>query len=145
MGELRPTFPAGWHAGTGINDEIWAHLDPAIAPGKPYRNAYGRFTAKSQRPRTGGDESYDVSYDQGVDHITASQARQRLYRLVDEVTASREPVLITGRRASAVLVSEQDWRSIQETLYLLSIPEMRESIREGMATPVSECASRLKW
>ena len=80
-----------------------------------------------------------------MDHITASRARERLYRLLDEVTASREPVLITGRRASAVLVSDQDWRSIQETLYLLSIPGMRESIREGIATPVSKCASHLKW
>jgi antitoxin YefM len=86
-----------------------------------------------------------MSYDQGVDHITASRARERLYRLLDEVTASREPVLITGRRGSAVLVSEQDWRSIQETLYLLSVPGMRESIRGGMATPVSKCASHLKW
>ena len=68
-----------------------------------------------------------------------------IYRLLNEVTAFREPVLITGRRSSAVLVSDQDWRSIQETLYLLSIPGMRESIREGIATPVSKCASHLKW
>jgi prevent-host-death family protein len=80
-----------------------------------------------------------------VDHITASRACERLYRLLDEVAASREPVLITGRHASAVLVSEQDWRSIQETLHLLSTPGMRESIRAGMATPFSECASDVKW
>jgi prevent-host-death family protein len=104
-----------------------------------------RFTAEPYRPRTGVDESYDTSYDRGVDHITASKARERLYRLLGEVAASREPVLITGRRASAVLVSEQDWRSIQETLCLDSIPGMRESIREGLATPVSKCASHLKW
>jgi PHD/YefM family antitoxin component YafN of YafNO toxin-antitoxin module len=61
------------------------------------------------------------------------------------VSASREPVLIFGKRGNAVLVPEEDRRAIQETLYLLSVPGMRESIREGMATPVSECASELKW
>lgn len=77
--------------------------------------------------------------------ITASEARERLYRLLDEVASSREPVLISGKRGKAVLVSEADWRAIQETLYLLSIPGMRESIREGLATPLSECAAELNW
>jgi antitoxin YefM len=80
-----------------------------------------------------------------METITVSGARGRLYRLLDEVAASREPVLIAGKRGSAVLVPEEDWRAIQETLYLLSIPGMRESIREGMATPVPECATELKW
>ena len=80
-----------------------------------------------------------------MDNITVSQARERLYRLLDEVAASREPVRITGKRGSAVLVPEEDWRAIQETLYLLAIPGMRESIREGMATPVSECVRELEW
>jgi antitoxin YefM len=80
-----------------------------------------------------------------METVTVSGARGRLYRLVDEVADSREPVLIAGKRANAVLVAEEDWRSIQETLYLLSIPGMRKSIREGMATPVSECATELKW
>jgi prevent-host-death family protein len=80
-----------------------------------------------------------------METVTVSGARGRLYRLVDEVAASREPVLIAGKRANAVLVPEEDWRAIQETLYLLSVPGMRESIREGMATPVSDCATELKW
>jgi prevent-host-death family protein len=80
-----------------------------------------------------------------METVTVSGARGRLYRLVDEVAASREPVLITGQRANAVLVAEEDWRAIQETLYLLSVAGMRESIREGMATPVSDCATELKW
>ena len=80
-----------------------------------------------------------------METVTVSGARGRLYRLLDEVAASREPVLIAGKRAKAVLVPEEDWRAIQETLYLLSVPGMRESIREGMATPVSECAAELKW
>ncbi|TSA09253.1 MAG: type II toxin-antitoxin system Phd/YefM family antitoxin [Deltaproteobacteria bacterium] len=77
--------------------------------------------------------------------LTASEARAKLYRLIDEAASSHEPVLITGKRRNAVLISEEDWRAVQETLYLLSIPGMRESIREGMNTPVEECAKELDW
>lgn len=77
--------------------------------------------------------------------INATQARENLYRLLDEVSKSHEPVQITGKRHSAVLVSEEDWRSIQETLYLLSIPGMRESILEGNQTPLEECSEELDW
>ncbi|MEW6112064.1 MAG: type II toxin-antitoxin system Phd/YefM family antitoxin [Thermodesulfobacteriota bacterium] len=77
--------------------------------------------------------------------IKASEARARLYRLIDETASSHEPVFITGKRGNAVLVSEEDWRSIQETLYLLSIPGMRESIIDGRKTPVEECARELDW
>jgi prevent-host-death family protein len=77
--------------------------------------------------------------------IRVSEARDHLYRLVDEVAESHEPVVITGKRASAVLVSEDDWRAIQETIYLLSVPDMRESIREGLATPVDECETEPRW
>jgi prevent-host-death family protein len=77
--------------------------------------------------------------------IKASEARARLYRLIDEAASSHEPVFITGKRSNAVLVSEEDWRSIQETLYLLSIPGMRESIIEGLKTPVDKCATELDW
>lgn len=71
--------------------------------------------------------------------IKATEARARLYRLLDEVVESHEPVHIAGKRAHAVLVSEDDWRAIQETLHLLSVPGMRESIRDGIATPVEKC------
>ena len=77
--------------------------------------------------------------------INATEARSRLYKLLDEIAESHEPVLITGKRANAVLIAENDWRSIQETLYLLSIPSMRESIREGLSTSVKECVDRLDW
>jgi len=77
--------------------------------------------------------------------INATEARSRLYKLLDEIAESHEPVLITGKRANAVLISENDWRSIQETLYLLSIPGMRESIREGLNTPIEECSDKLDW
>ena len=77
--------------------------------------------------------------------IKASEARARLYRLIDEAASSHEPVFITGKRSNAVLVSEEDWRSIQETLHLLSIPGMRESIIDGLETPVEKCATELDW
>ncbi len=77
--------------------------------------------------------------------VNATEARTRLYKLLDEIAESHEPILITGKRANAVLISENDWRSIQETLYLLSVPGMRESIREGLSTPVEECADKLDW
>ncbi|ADE13339.1 prevent-host-death family protein [Nitrosococcus halophilus Nc 4] len=77
--------------------------------------------------------------------ITASEARANLYRLIDEVASSHQPLLISGKRNKAVLVSEEDWEAIQETLFLLSVPGMRESIRQGMETPVDECAKDLDW
>lgn len=77
--------------------------------------------------------------------ITASEARAKLYRLIDEAAASHQPLLISGKRNKAVLVSEEDWEAIQETLFLLSVPGMRESIREGMNTAAEECSEDLDW
>ena len=77
--------------------------------------------------------------------LTTTEARKRLYSLVDEVKESHEPVKIVGKRSSAVLISEDDWRAIQETLYLTSIPGMRKSIREGLKTPVNECNEDIDW
>jgi len=77
--------------------------------------------------------------------ISASEARRRLFSLIDEVRESHQPVEIHGKRGSAVLLSEQDWRAIQETLYLASIPGMRESILEGMATPSEELSKDAGW
>jgi antitoxin YefM len=78
-------------------------------------------------------------------NLTASEARANFYRLIDQAAESHEPISISGKRANAVLVSEADWNAIQETLYLLSIPGMRESIREGMATPTKKLARELDW
>jgi len=75
--------------------------------------------------------------------INATEPGSRLYNLLDEIAESHEPVLITGKRANAVLISENDWRSIQETLYLLCVLGMRKSIREGLNTPVEECSDNL--
>jgi prevent-host-death family protein len=77
--------------------------------------------------------------------LKASEARAMLYRLIDEAASSHRPVIITGKRNNAVLLSEDDWRSIEETLYLLSLPGMRESIVEGLKTPVSKCAKDIQW
>lgn len=77
--------------------------------------------------------------------LTASQARANLYRLIDEAASSHEPVVISGKRHEAVLVSADDWRAIQETLYLLSVPGMRESVRAGMSEGVADCAKELNW
>lgn len=77
--------------------------------------------------------------------LTATEARSKLYRLIDQTAASHEPIIIQGKRTNAVLLSEDDWRSIQETIFLLNIPGMRESIREGLATPVEECTQDLDW
>ncbi len=77
--------------------------------------------------------------------LTASKARARLFRLLDKTAESHEPIQITGKRHNAVLLAEEDWRAINETLYLLSIPGMRESIRNGLKTPLKKCAQRLKW
>ncbi len=77
--------------------------------------------------------------------LTATQVRGRLYRLLDFIAQSHEPIQITGKRHNAVLISEEDWNSVRETLYLLSIPGMRESIQKGLKTPVSKCNKTLKW
>lgn len=77
--------------------------------------------------------------------LTASQARAGLYRLIDETAESHQPIVIFGKRANAVLVSEEDWNAIQETLYLLAVPGMRESIKDAMAEPLAKSKKVLKW
>ncbi len=74
-----------------------------------------------------------------------TQARSRLYQLLDEAADSHEPIQITGKRSNAVLISEEDWRSIQETLHLVSIPGMRDSIRKGMAELLSKSSTKPGW
>jgi antitoxin YefM len=77
--------------------------------------------------------------------LSATEARTKLYNLIDQASSTHEPILITGKRSNAVLISEDDWRSIQETIYLLNIPGMRKSIREGLMTPLEECEEELDW
>lgn len=77
--------------------------------------------------------------------IRATQAKSKLRQLMEQTARSHEPIIITDQRTNAVLMSEDDWRAIQETVYLLSIPGMRESIRKGLKTPVSKCTKDLRW
>lgn len=77
--------------------------------------------------------------------LTASEARASLYRLIDEAAESHKPILISGKRHDAVLVSAEDWAAIQETLFLLAVPGMRESIHAGMAEVIDECAEEPGW
>lgn len=77
--------------------------------------------------------------------IAVSKARSLLYKLLDLVRSSHEPVSITGKRGNAVLVSEEDWNAMQETLYLLSVPGMRKSIINGLKTPISKCKKSIPW
>ena len=77
--------------------------------------------------------------------ITATKARSNLYKLIDETAKNSEPIYISGKRNNAVLLSEDDWRAVEETLYLLSIPKMRESIIKGMKTPIDKCSDKLIW
>lgn len=72
--------------------------------------------------------------------VTASEARANLYRLIDDINESHRPVIIVGKRSSAVLVAAEDWGAIQESLYLFSVPGMRESIKKGTAEPLAKSA-----
>jgi antitoxin YefM len=80
-----------------------------------------------------------------MSEITTEQAKKDIEILIDQIAESHQPITITGERNQAILVSQQDWLSIQETLYLLSIPGMRESIKEGLNTPIDECVEELDW
>lgn len=80
-----------------------------------------------------------------MDTLTASEARANFYRLMEQTADSHQPILISGKRTSSVLISSDDWQAIQETLYLLAVPGVRESIKEGMEEPVSECSKDLSW
>ena len=77
--------------------------------------------------------------------ITVTEARKRLFSLVDSVAESHDPVHVSGKRHSVVLIGEDDWKALNETIYLHSIPGMVESILEGMRTPISKCSKELKW
>jgi prevent-host-death family protein len=80
-----------------------------------------------------------------VNSITVTDARKTLYKLINETADSHEPILISGKKANAVLISEEDWNAVNETLHLLSIPGMRESIIEGLQTPLEDCDESIEW
>jgi antitoxin YefM len=77
--------------------------------------------------------------------LPVNDAQNNLQKLIDQVSAQGKPVIIQGERGNAILLAEKDWSAIQETLYLLCVPGMRESIKEGLATPREECDGELDW
>ena len=77
--------------------------------------------------------------------VNVTEARANLYKLIDDASVNHEPVVITGKRGNAVLLAEGDWNAINETLYLLSVPGMRESIIEGMQENLEETSTELEW
>ena len=77
--------------------------------------------------------------------LKATDARADLYNLIDEAAESHQPIVITGKRNNAVLISESDWNAVNETLYLLSVPGMRESIKEGLEEDVVACSKDIDW
>ena len=80
-----------------------------------------------------------------MNSLNVTNARKNLYKLIEETASSHQPVKITGKSANAVLVSEEDWDGINETLYLLSVPGVRESIRNGIQKPLEACSTELDW
>ncbi len=80
-----------------------------------------------------------------MDIINVTEARQNLYRLIDQAAASHEPIFIKGKKNKAVLISEEDWRSISETLYLESIPGVRESLLAAKKEPLEEASEEPGW
>ena len=91
------------------------------------------------------DKADGLAHASCMTSVPVTKARSRLYQLLDEAAESHEPIQITGKRSNAVLVSEDDWRSIQETLFLVSIPGMRESLRKGMAEPLDQAFTDPGW
>ena len=77
--------------------------------------------------------------------VDVAEASRNLSRLIEDVRRSHEPQAIAAEGGDAVLVSAEDWRAVQESLFLLSVPGMRESIREGLATQVKDCADEPGW
>ena len=77
--------------------------------------------------------------------LNVTEARSKLYSLIDETAITHQPITIKGKRGNAILVSEEDWNAISETLYLLSVPNMRESIQSGLKESIDSCSKELDW
>lgn len=77
--------------------------------------------------------------------LTATQARKDIYRIIESLGQSHEAIQITGKAGNAILISESDWNAIQETLYLLSIPDIRATVKKGLKTPIEKCTKELDW
>lgn len=78
-----------------------------------------------------------------MSYLIASEARRTLYTLIDEVAVNHEPTLIKGKRNTAVLLSEEDWQDIQETLLVVSDKKLSDSLIKGRNTPYEDCSTKL--
>jgi antitoxin YefM len=77
--------------------------------------------------------------------MTVSQARINIYKIMDETSQTHQPIMITGKRNNVVMISEEDWNAIEETLYLNSVTGMADSIKEAMDAPDSEFSEDIEW
>jgi prevent-host-death family protein len=95
------------------------------------------------------DPTYAILYahrqESTMTSITVTQARANLFKLLDQTAQSHEPIQITGRRQNGVLLSEDDFRAMQETLYLLSVPGMKESLRKARKAPLKAYSKTRPW
>lgn len=91
------------------------------------------------------DKLVMLTYCTSMPAIPAAKAKANLHKLMGQTARSHEPIVITSEGMNAVLLAEEDWRAIQETVYLLSIPGMRQAIRKGLATPIAKCSKDLRW
>ncbi len=71
--------------------------------------------------------------------INSTKARTHFLKLIEEVNITHNPVFITGKKGNAVLISEEDFNAMEETLFLCSIPSMQDKLLAGMITPLEEC------
>jgi len=104
----------------------------------------------SKANKQGLDLTYDIWYHNRKGMfmskvITVSQARANIYKIIDETAETHQPILITGKRNNVVMLSEEDWNAIEETLYLNSIPGISSSIKEAMDSEDSEFSEDIEW
>lgn len=155
--EIPPNFRAG-AVGPGQTSEVWRLLDWALRnQGRPLTTVNAGPNHLTPMNGVKGRRHSRAAFDAPIDKAHASpnasgmtslpvtQARFKLYQLLDQAADSHEPIQITGKRSNAVLVPEDDWRSMQETLDLISIPGMRDSIRKGMAEPLDKASTKPGW
>jgi antitoxin YefM len=117
----------------------------SISSQHPFNRAGGRTSnvGREKKAKKIPCKPHGIAHGPCMKTITATSARSDLYRVIDSAVSDHEPVHITGKRGNAVLVGEADWRAIQETLYLVSIPGMRDSIRHGMEEPIANCSREI--
>ena len=80
-----------------------------------------------------------------MDTINVTNARKNLYRIIKSISDSHEPIHVSGKNGSVVIIAEEDWKAIEETLFLTTDPKLRKSIIDGMNEPIEKCSEKLDW